>query len=67
VHLHLASRNIYDSIGVWQQEDEAEFENELALCRTLLSEPEFAAAIAECRAMTMEQAINSALKTPIDP
>jgi tetratricopeptide (TPR) repeat protein len=67
IHLYWASRNIDDSIGVWHQEEKAEFENELALCRNLLSEPEFAAATAEGRAMTMEQAINSALKTPIDP
>lgn len=67
VHLKWAAKNIYDSIGTWQQDDETEFENELALCRTQLSEPEFAAAIAEGRTMTMEQAINSALKTPIDP
>ena len=57
VYLNWAAKNIYDSIGVWQQEDDTEFENKLALCRTLLSEPEFAAAIAEGRAMTMEQAI----------
>jgi predicted ATPase/DNA-binding XRE family transcriptional regulator len=62
VHLKWAAKNIYDSIGTWQQEDEANFENELALCRNLLSEPEFAAAIAEGRAMTMEQAIDYALK-----
>jgi hypothetical protein len=56
------SRNIYDSIGVWQQEDEAKFENELALCRTRLSEQEFAVATAEGRAITMEQAIAYALE-----
>jgi tetratricopeptide (TPR) repeat protein len=67
IHLYWASRNIDDSIGVWHQEEKAEFENELALCRNLLSEPEFAAATAEGRAMTMEHAINSALKTRIDP
>jgi hypothetical protein len=41
--------------------------NELALCHTLLSEPELTAAIAEGRAMTMEKAIHSALETPIHP
>jgi hypothetical protein len=62
VHLKWVSKNIYDSIGAWQQEDEAKFENELALCRTQLSEPEFAAAITAGRAMTMEQAIEYALE-----
>ena len=62
VHLKWASRNIYDSIGAWQQEDEAKFDIELALCRTRLSAPEFAAAIAEGRAMTTEQAIVYALE-----
>jgi tetratricopeptide (TPR) repeat protein len=62
VHLKWASRNIFDSIGAWRQENEADFENQLALCHTLLSEPEFAAAVAEGRAMTIEQAIGYALK-----
>jgi predicted ATPase/transcriptional regulator with XRE-family HTH domain len=64
VHLKWAAKNIYDSIGAWQQEDEAEFEKELALCRTRLSELEFTAAIAESRAMAMEQAIDYALSIP---
>jgi len=67
VHLKWASRNIFDSIGAWRQEDETEFEDELALYRTLLSEPELTAALTEGRAMTMEQAINYALKAPINP
>lgn len=62
VHLNWASRNIYDSIGVWQQDHEAKFENELAHCRTLLSEPEFATAVERGRIMTMEQAITYALE-----
>ena len=66
VHLKWAARNILDSIGVWAPEDEAIFENDLALYSTRLSEPEFTVAVAEGRAMTMEQAIDSALKTPID-
>jgi hypothetical protein len=61
VHLKWVAKNIYDSIGVWQQEDDAEFENELALCRARLSEPDFAEAMAAGRAMTMEQAIAYAL------
>jgi predicted ATPase/transcriptional regulator with XRE-family HTH domain len=62
VHLKWAAKIIYDSIGIWQQENEAKFEKDLALCRTRLSEPKFAAAIAEGRAMTMEQAITYALE-----
>jgi hypothetical protein len=62
VHLKWAAKNIYDSIGVWGQEDEANFEKELASCRTQLSEREFAAAVAGGRAMTMEQAIAYALE-----
>lgn len=62
VRLNWASRNIFDSIGVWQQEDEIEFEKELALCRARLSETEFATATAEGRAMTMEQASAYALE-----
>jgi predicted ATPase/DNA-binding XRE family transcriptional regulator len=67
IHLYWASRNIYDSIGVWQKEHEAKFENQLALCRTRLSEPEFAAAIGEGSAMTLDQAINAALLMSMDP
>ena len=62
VHLNWAARNIFDSIGVWQQEDEAEFQKELTGCRTHLSEPEFEEAVEEGRAMTMEQAIAYALE-----
>ena len=62
VRLKWAAKNIYDSIGVWQQDDDEKFKNELALCRTQLSEPEFAAAMVEGRNMTMEQAITYALE-----
>jgi tetratricopeptide (TPR) repeat protein len=61
VHLYWASRNIADSIGAWQQENEAEFERDVAACRAALGESAFAAAVAEGRAMTMEQAIDYAL------
>src|SRR5215207_639581 len=45
IHLYWASRNIDDSIGVWQQEDETNFENELAAFRAALGESEFAEAV----------------------
>lgn len=67
VHLYWASRNILDTIGAWQQEDESEFENELAPCRGMLSESEFADAVEQGRAMTMEQAIAFALELSAIP
>jgi tetratricopeptide (TPR) repeat protein len=66
VYLYWASRNINDSIGVWQHEDEANFEDQLARCRILLSEPEFKASVAEGRTMTMEQAVAYALEPSIN-
>jgi predicted ATPase/class 3 adenylate cyclase/DNA-binding XRE family transcriptional regulator len=62
VHLYWATRNISESIGTWQQEDAPWFEDELAPCRAALGESEFAAAIEQGRAMTMEQAIAYALE-----
>jgi predicted ATPase/transcriptional regulator with XRE-family HTH domain len=62
VRLYWASRNIIDSIGAWQQEDEAEFENDLAAFRAALGESEFAEAVEQGRTMTMEQAIAYALE-----
>ncbi len=61
VHLYWASRNIFDSIGVWRQEDNAEFENDLAPCRAALSQAEFEQAVEQGHLMTMEQAIAYAL------
>jgi predicted ATPase/DNA-binding XRE family transcriptional regulator len=63
VRLFWAARNMYDSIGTWQEEDKATLENRLAPCRAALSESEFAAAVEQGRAMTMEQAIAYALET----
>jgi predicted ATPase/class 3 adenylate cyclase/DNA-binding XRE family transcriptional regulator len=62
VHLYLAAKNAYDSIGAWQKSNEAKFENTLAACRAALSESEFAKAEAQGHAMTMEQAIAYALE-----
>jgi predicted ATPase len=62
VHVWWASRNILDSIGAWQQEAEAEFARDRAVCRAALDEVTFAAAEQEGRAMTMEQAIAYALE-----
>jgi len=62
VGLYLAAKNIAESIGAWRQEDDAELENNLVLCRAALGEPEFATALEQGRSMTMEQAIACALE-----
>jgi predicted ATPase/class 3 adenylate cyclase/DNA-binding XRE family transcriptional regulator len=62
VCLHWATRNISESIGAWQQEDDPWFEEQLAHSRAALGESEFAAAVEQGRAMTMEQAIAYALE-----
>jgi len=61
VRLYYAARNVYDSIGVWHHQDDSKLKDYLAACQTSLSESAFAAAVKEGRAMTMEQAIDSAL------
>jgi len=63
VQFYWAAKKIADSVGAWQQEDDTEFENNLASCRAVLGEGEFAAAVEQGRAMTMEQAIAYALET----
>lgn len=62
VHLFWASRSILDSIGVWTEEDETEFEKDIGPSRAALSETEYATAMQQGRAMTMEQAIAYALE-----
>lgn len=61
VKLYCAARNVYDSIGAWQAEDEHEFRNGLAVSRASLGESAFTAAVEQGRLMTMEQAIASAI------
>jgi tetratricopeptide (TPR) repeat protein len=61
-HLYWAAKNIWDSIGVWQESDEIEFEDWLAPCRAGLDELAFAEAVERGHAMTMEQAIEYALE-----
>jgi tetratricopeptide (TPR) repeat protein len=62
VHLYCASRTIFDSIGTWQQEDEAQFQDFLITCRARLDESAFAEAVEQGRTMTTEQAIAYALE-----
>jgi len=62
VHLYCAAKNIAESIGMWWKEDETEFQDYLATSRAALDEPEFAEAVAQGRAMTMEQAVAYALE-----
>ena len=57
-----AAKNVFDSIGAWHLEDDSDLENELAPCRAALGESEFAKAVEQGRAMTMEQAIEYALE-----
>jgi predicted ATPase/DNA-binding XRE family transcriptional regulator len=63
VRLNWAAKNVFELVGTWKQEDESVFEEVLESCRAALGESEFAAAVAEGRAMTMEQAIAYALET----
>lgn len=63
VRLYYAARNILDFIGAWTSKDdkESETEHNLKICQVALDEETFAAAMAEGRAMTVEQAIAYAL------
>src|SRR6266498_883955 len=56
VHVYWVSRNVFESIGAWQQEVDTRFENRLTACRAALGESAFAEAVEQGQAMTMEQA-----------
>lgn len=60
VRLSGAAKQLLESIGAWQQNVEV-FDRDFAPSRAVLSETEFATALADGRAMTMEQAIAYAL------
>lgn len=62
VQLYWAAKIILDSISAWQEMDDPKFEDRLAICRAALSETEFATAIEQGRATTMEQAIAYAIE-----
>ena len=62
VCLYCAGKGLAASIAAWLQEDELNFENDLAPCRAALGESAFAAAVEQGRLMTMEQAISYALE-----
>ena len=62
VRLYWGSRNIFDSIGAWQEAGDTEFDDKLATCRVALDESEFTVAVEQGRAMTIEQAIAYALE-----
>lgn len=66
VHLYGAARNLLDSVGAWSKGNIAAFENDIAPCRAALSEEEFAEALEQGSAMTMEQAIAYALEFSTD-
>ena len=61
VHLYLAAKNAYDSIGAWTKEHDLKFEDYLVPGRAALGESAFEEAVEKGRAMTMEQAIVYAL------
>jgi hypothetical protein len=63
VQLYGAAKNVFDSIGAWQPDDELQFDEDLTPSRAALGEAEFEAAAKQGRAMTMEQAIAYALET----
>jgi predicted ATPase/DNA-binding XRE family transcriptional regulator len=63
VRLYLAANNLFDNIGAWANRYEFNLEQDLAPCRAALSEAEYAKAVEEGRAMTMEQAIAYALNS----
>jgi len=62
VQLYCAARNVYESIGALQKNDDLRFVEYFTSCRFALGETEFEAAVEEGRAMTMEQAIEYALE-----
>ena len=62
VRLYCAARNVYESIGVLQPDDDLRFVEYLTSCRLALDESEFEEAAEEGRAMTMERAIEYALE-----
>jgi predicted ATPase/transcriptional regulator with XRE-family HTH domain len=65
VRLNWAAKNIFELIGTWKQQDEKDesvFEEVLESCRAALDGSAFAAAVAEGRAMTLEQAVAYALE-----
>lgn len=62
IRLYWATKNVLDSMGVWWLVDDIEFDDNLAVCRGALSESEFAEAMEQGRAMTVEQAIVYALE-----
>jgi len=65
VRLNWAAKNIFESIGTWNHEDESVFEKVLEDCRAELRELEFAIAVEQGRAMTIEQAITYALEESV--
>jgi predicted ATPase/DNA-binding XRE family transcriptional regulator len=62
VRLYCAARNVHESIGSLQPDDDRKFVEYLTSCRAALRETEFEAALEEGRAMTMDQAVAYALE-----
>lgn len=62
VHLYMAAKNAYDSIGAWTKEHDLKLEDYLIPGRAALGELAFENAMEQGRAMTMEQAVAYALE-----
>jgi len=62
LRLYLASKKIVDDIGAWWSGDEPELEEALATSRDTLGEAEFHSAMDAGQQMTMEEAIEFALR-----
>jgi tetratricopeptide (TPR) repeat protein len=67
VRLYCGARNVYESIGSLQPDDDLRFVEYLTSCRLALGETEFEAAVEEGRAMNTEQAIEYALELSASP
>jgi tetratricopeptide (TPR) repeat protein len=61
IQLYWSAKIMAESIGVWQVENETEFQSNLATCHTALGESAFVEAVEQGRAMSVEQAIEFAL------
>jgi predicted ATPase len=62
IRLYWSAKIMAESIGIWRVENNTEFQRNLADCRTALGESAFAAAAEQGRTITIEQAIDFALK-----
>jgi predicted ATPase/transcriptional regulator with XRE-family HTH domain len=67
IQLYWSAKIMAESIGVWQVENNTEFQSNLAACHTALGESAFVEAVEQGRAMSVEQAIEFALDLSTSP